>query len=158
MKLEKHGRASSGKRNWHINTRYFFVTDRVQANGMKREYCQTEIIIADFYINPLQDKMFRLSQNMIFNLNNEDVQNMICANKLTLIEDYNRNSHEKNYQKLQECVEKSVQIRRNNDKPQASADDKNTFILITMSDTQNIIANKRSGLLIRLRSLETGAT
>ena len=96
---------------------------------------------------------------MILNLNDEDAQNIICAKKLTIMEDHNNSNYcKKNDLSLQECVEKSVQIRRNNDKPQASADDKNTFILITMSDTQNIIANKRSGLLIRLRSLETGAT
>ena len=34
MKLEKNGRASRGKRTRHINIRYFFVTDRIQANKM----------------------------------------------------------------------------------------------------------------------------
>ena len=32
MKLKKNGRASSGKRTSHITIRYYFVTDRIQAN------------------------------------------------------------------------------------------------------------------------------
>ena len=32
IKLEKNGRVSSGKQTQHINIRYFFVTDRIQAN------------------------------------------------------------------------------------------------------------------------------
>ena len=35
VRLEKNGRASSGKRTRHINIRYFFVTDRIQTNEMK---------------------------------------------------------------------------------------------------------------------------
>ena len=35
MKLEKNGRASSGKRTRRINIPYFFATDRIQANKMK---------------------------------------------------------------------------------------------------------------------------
>ena len=37
-------------------------------------YVQVFGLIADFYGNPLQGTQFRLSQNMILNLNNEDVQ------------------------------------------------------------------------------------
>ena len=41
MKLEKNGRASNGKRTRNINIQYLFVTDRIQANEMKVEYCPT---------------------------------------------------------------------------------------------------------------------
>ena len=41
MKLEKNRRASSGKRTRYINTCYFFVTDRIQENEMKVDYCPT---------------------------------------------------------------------------------------------------------------------
>ena len=60
MKLEKNGSASSGEQTRHINIRYFFVTDRIQANEMKVEYCPTQMMIAEFYTKPLQGKMFRL--------------------------------------------------------------------------------------------------
>ena len=60
MKLEKNGRASSGKRTRHINIHYFFVTDRIRANGMKVEYCSTSMMMANFYTKPLQGKLFRL--------------------------------------------------------------------------------------------------
>ena len=53
MKLEKNGRASSGKRTRHINIPYFFVTDCIQLNKMKVEYFPIEIMIADFHMKPL---------------------------------------------------------------------------------------------------------
>ena len=49
MKLENNGRASIGKQTQHINIGYYFVTDRIQANETKVEYCPTEIMIACFY-------------------------------------------------------------------------------------------------------------
>ena len=60
MKFKKNGRASSGEKTRHINIRYFFVTDRIQANETKVEYCPMEMTIADFYMKPLQVKLFRL--------------------------------------------------------------------------------------------------
>ena len=48
MKLEKNGISSSGKRTRNISIHYFFVTDRIQENKMKVEYCLTETMIADF--------------------------------------------------------------------------------------------------------------
>ena len=39
MKLEKNGRASSGKQTQHVNIHYFLVTDRIQAKEIKVEYC-----------------------------------------------------------------------------------------------------------------------
>ena len=86
MKLEKNGKASSGKRTRHINIRYFFVTDRIQANKMKVEYCPTEMMIADIYTKPLQGKLFRLFQNLILNLREEYIQNITLSEKLTQME------------------------------------------------------------------------
>ena len=73
MKLEKKGRASSGKQTQHINIRYFFVSDRIQEKKMKVEYCSTETTIADFCTKPLQGKMFRLFRNLILKLREEDI-------------------------------------------------------------------------------------
>ena len=52
------------------------MTECIQANKMKVEYCQTEMMIADLYTKPLQGMMFRLFWNMILSLNYEDVQNI----------------------------------------------------------------------------------
>ena len=54
MKLEDNRRASIGNKNRHINIWYYLVNDRFQANEMKMEYCPTEMMIADFYMKPLQ--------------------------------------------------------------------------------------------------------
>ena len=48
MLLEKNGRASSGKRTRHINIRYFFVHDRIDAGEVSVQYCPTGEMIADF--------------------------------------------------------------------------------------------------------------
>ena len=63
--------------------RYFFVTDRIQANVMKVEYCPTEMTIADFYTKPLQAKLFRLFRDLILNLREEDMRNITISEKLT---------------------------------------------------------------------------
>ena len=83
MKLEKNGRASSGKQTRHINIRYFFVTDRIQSNEMKVEYCPTEMMIVDFYTKPLQGKLLRLFQNLILHLLEEYIRNIKLSEKLT---------------------------------------------------------------------------
>ena len=41
MLLEKNGHRSSTKRTRHLNIRYFFVTDRIQAKELTVEYCPT---------------------------------------------------------------------------------------------------------------------
>ena len=53
--------------------------------------------------------------------------------------------------------EKIVRIGRNDDKSKALESNKNRFIHTPESDTRNIIANKKPGLLIQLKSLVTGA-
>jgi hypothetical protein len=57
--LEKNGRASSSKRTRHINIRYFFVTDRMEAKEVTVEYCPTGEMIADFFTKPLQGTPFK---------------------------------------------------------------------------------------------------
>lgn len=75
MRLEKNGRGSSGKRTRHINIRYFFVTDRINADKMSIEYCPTEMMVADFYTKSLQGKLFRLFRSIILNLDDADMKN-----------------------------------------------------------------------------------
>ena len=46
----KKSNASSGKRTRHINIRYFFVADRIEANELTVEYCPTSEMTGEFFI------------------------------------------------------------------------------------------------------------
>jgi len=70
--LEKNGRASSSKRTRHINIRYFFVKDRIDAGEVRIEYCPTQHMLADFFTKPLQGTQFRLFRDQIMNINPHD--------------------------------------------------------------------------------------
>jgi hypothetical protein len=56
--FEKNGKASSSKRTKHINTRYFFITDRVKKEEVSVVWCPTGDIIGDFVTKPLQGGLF----------------------------------------------------------------------------------------------------
>jgi hypothetical protein len=71
MLLENDGRASSSKRTRHINTRYFFVTDRIALNEVRVEYCPTKAMIADFFTKPLQGSQFPNFRNFIMNVSDD---------------------------------------------------------------------------------------
>lgn len=42
MKLEMHGKASSGKRTRHLNIKFFFITDLIARKEVRIEYCPTD--------------------------------------------------------------------------------------------------------------------
>jgi Reverse transcriptase (RNA-dependent DNA polymerase) len=65
MLLEKNGKASSGKRTRHINTRFFFVTDRISAKEVSVGWCPTEDMTGDFWTKPLQGAEFRRMRDLI---------------------------------------------------------------------------------------------
>jgi hypothetical protein len=70
MLLEKNGRASSsGKRTRHINIRYFFVHDRINAGEVSVQYCPTGDMIADFFTKPLKGTLFKKFRDQIMNIN-----------------------------------------------------------------------------------------
>ena len=95
---------------------------------------------------------------MILNLNDEDVQNIICAEKLTITEDHNKSDdRDKDDRPSQDCVEKNVRIGKNVDKCRALGSDKKGFVHTPRSDTRNMISNKKPGPLVRLKSLAVGA-
>jgi hypothetical protein len=93
--LEKHGRASSGKRTRHINIRYFFVTSRFTAKEVSVKYCPTEVsveycpteeMIADFFTKPLQGILFKKFRNFIMNVDpatnsSQDHRSVLRKNK-----------------------------------------------------------------------------
>lgn len=68
MLLEKNGQKSSSKRTRHLNIRYFFVTDRIQANELTVEYCPTGDMWADIHTKPLQGAAFVKFRRLILNL------------------------------------------------------------------------------------------
>jgi hypothetical protein len=63
--LEKNGRASSGKRTKHINTRFFFITDRMAKKEVSVAWCPTEDMTGDFWTKPLQGSSFRRMRDQI---------------------------------------------------------------------------------------------
>lgn len=63
--LEKNGKASSGKRTRHINTRFFFVTDRISAKEVSVAWCPTEDMTGDYWTKPLQGAQFRRMRDLI---------------------------------------------------------------------------------------------
>ena len=68
MLLEKNGQRSSTKRTRHLNIRYFFVTDRIQAKELTVEYCPTGDMWADVFTKPLQGAAFVKFRKLILNL------------------------------------------------------------------------------------------
>ena len=65
--LERNGIASSSRRTRHINIRFFFVKDRIQAGELSIEYCPTEEMVADFFTKPLQAQKFLDFRKLIMN-------------------------------------------------------------------------------------------
>ena len=63
--LEKNGKLSSGKRTKHINTRYFFVTDRIAKGDISVSWCPTEDMTGDFWTKPLQGALFKRFRDLI---------------------------------------------------------------------------------------------
>ena len=72
--------------------------------------------------------------------------------------DHNKcDDRDKNDQPSQECVEKSVQIGKNDDKCRALGSDEKLFVRTKSIDMCNIIAKKKPGILIRQKPLAAGA-
>ena len=71
MRLERNGRAASGRRTRHINIRYFFVTDRIKDGELQVEYCPMGKMVTDFFTKPLQGAQFRKLRNLILNITND---------------------------------------------------------------------------------------
>ena len=66
--LEKNERASSSKRIKHINIRYFFVPDRVNAGEVSIKYCPTYDMVRDYFTKPMQGAKFREFRDAILNV------------------------------------------------------------------------------------------
>jgi hypothetical protein len=58
MKLEENGKSSSGKRTRHFHIKYFYITDLIQRNQVRIEYCPTDAMVADYMTKPLVGAKF----------------------------------------------------------------------------------------------------
>lgn len=67
MALISKGRSTSS-RTKHINIRYFFVKDRVEAGEIVIKYAPTEEMLADILTKPLQGELFRKLRHALLNL------------------------------------------------------------------------------------------
>ena len=66
--LEKNGRMSSTKRTKHIDVRYYYVKDRVEAGDLRIEHCPTKEMWADYFTKPLQGNLFYKLRDLIMNI------------------------------------------------------------------------------------------
>ena len=66
MALAEKGRSTAEKTR-HINIRYFFVKDRVEAGEIEIKYCPTENMLADILTKPLQGQVFRDMRDILLN-------------------------------------------------------------------------------------------
>ena len=57
MNMEKNER--------HYYIRHFFVMDRVDKRGVKIEYCPTQMILENYFIEPRKRKLFKIFSNAI---------------------------------------------------------------------------------------------
>ncbi|KAL7571371.1 hypothetical protein ACA910_007683 [Epithemia clementina (nom. ined.)] len=69
MKLEANGKASSGKRTRHLNIKYFFITDQIEKEQVKIEYCPTDELWADYMTKPLMGSKFKKFRERIMGMN-----------------------------------------------------------------------------------------
>ena len=70
MLLKKNGRASSLIRTKHIETRYFFIQDRLEKGDIRLEYFHKDKMVTDFMTKPLQGKNFFDFRNRIMGMTN----------------------------------------------------------------------------------------
>ena len=66
--LEQNGHWSRGKLSKHIDIRYFFIKDHVQAKELTLEWCSTEDMVADMFTKPLMGVKFEEFRKVIMNL------------------------------------------------------------------------------------------
>ena len=68
MLLEMNGQTSSGKRTRHINIRFFYIKDRVDAKDIVIRHCPTERMYGDYYTKPTQGKLFKRMRSFTMNV------------------------------------------------------------------------------------------
>ena len=89
--LEENGMASSSKRTKHIDIRFYFIKDRIDAGEVTVEYCPTGDMWGDYFTKPLQGSRFLHIRRIIMNesskrsvLDKDDYQKGETDNKRNL--------------------------------------------------------------------------
>ena len=75
IKLARNGQRSSSKQTWHIEVRYYFITDHINQDRLQVSYCPTGDMLADYFSKPLQGSLFRKFCNLILNVSPKDELN-----------------------------------------------------------------------------------
>lgn len=65
--LETNGKFSNGMRTKHINTKFFFVKDKVDDGEVRIVDCPTEKMWVCVLTKPLQDKVYRVQRATLMN-------------------------------------------------------------------------------------------
>ena len=110
-------------------------------------------MIADFHTKPLQGKLFRLLQNLILKLREEDIRNITLLEKLTKTETKTEDADRAiAVESTQERVGKNKPGNLNTGNRDVCSDNINQAV-----DTREIISCVKPELLIRLKSVAAGA-
>lgn len=67
MLLKPDGKGSSSKRTRYLNTRFFFITDLIEAREVEVRHCPTDQMIGDFFTKPLHSMNFKELRDFILN-------------------------------------------------------------------------------------------
>ena len=65
IKMETNGRNSCTGNSRHIETKYFWVKDRVDKGQVRIQYCPTRLMLADYFTKALQGKLFAFLREII---------------------------------------------------------------------------------------------
>ena len=65
MKIILNGKRSSGTKTKHMDSRFFWIKDRLASEGIQVVYCPTSKMIADFFTKPLQGALFKKLRDVV---------------------------------------------------------------------------------------------
>ena len=65
IRMAKNGRNSCTGNSRHIHIRYFFVKYRIDKGEIRVQYCPSYLMLADFFIKPLQRELFKIFRDAI---------------------------------------------------------------------------------------------
>ena len=68
--LEQNGILSSTQTTKHLNSRYFYVLNRVDSKKIAIIWCPTNKVVADYLTKPLTGEKFHLFRLKIMNIKN----------------------------------------------------------------------------------------
>jgi len=102
MKLERNGKASSGRATRHMHIRYFFITGKVKQKELTIEYCPTDQMLADIHTKPLQGSKFYNFRKQLLNLT--DTQHKSVTPTIAALPTADKENCSSQASIVQECV------------------------------------------------------